>query len=393
MRGLRQSLVAVVFTSLFACTVVSAERVQTPAERAEFIATTLRQTPRWWQVPQTDVKERARITDIYVKLAHYPNEDLRAGINLLLDESWPRSMMDRLNPTGAIDKVFAFLRVVFDVPPTLDRADRLYQTFGNPIVGETAEAIDFLWPYTIDRHGKLRLTGTLGMYMGQPPDLTEEFDTMARTLNRRLPPTAEYMAHLEQHEPFQQGYERHKSECAKIGNVALITRTTPDGNPASFTCVSPTDPRYRAQHVMEQTHPHGPRASASGSHWARYRRGHKSDWWSSERADNRWRRCVRMGEYDFTLCAAHDPLGQGSNLSVFHPALYGPCHQDNQAVCVDREARRVLDLPWKARCSAVSLINLAAASHQYLERAMPQTGNPRRRWRGPRRTDCVRYEH
>jgi hypothetical protein len=252
MRGLRQSLVAVVFTSLFACTVVSAERVQTPAERAEFIATTLRQTPRWWQVPQTDVKERARITDIYVKLAHYPNEDLRAGINLLLDESWPRSMMDRLNPTGALDKVFAFLRVVFDVPPTLDRADRLYQTFGNPIVGETAEAIDFLWPYTIDRHGKLRLTGTLGMYMGQPPDLTEEFDTMARTLNRRFPPTAEYMAHLEQHEPFQQGYERHKSECAKTGNVALITRTTPDGNPASFTCVSPTDPRYRAQHVMEQ---------------------------------------------------------------------------------------------------------------------------------------------
>jgi hypothetical protein len=97
-------------------------------------------------------------------------------------------MIDRLNPSGAVDKVFAFLRVVFDVPSTVDRAEHLYQTFGNPIVGEQAEAIDLLWPYSIDLRGKLRLTGTMRMFMGQPPDLLKEFDTMARTLNRRFPP-------------------------------------------------------------------------------------------------------------------------------------------------------------------------------------------------------------
>jgi hypothetical protein len=193
MRRLSQSLCAVIFISLFACAGCSSERVDasnTAAERAEFIANTLRQTPRWWQVPQTDVKERARITDTYVKLAHYPNEDLRAGIKLLLDQSWPKSSIDRLNPSGAVDKVFAFLRVVFNVPLTVDRTDHVYQTLGNPFVGEHAEARDFLWPYSIDHRGKLRLTaGELGMPHGQVPDLLQEFDTMARTLNRRFPPT------------------------------------------------------------------------------------------------------------------------------------------------------------------------------------------------------------
>jgi hypothetical protein len=89
MRRLLQSVLAVIFTSVLGCAGVSPERVETGAtsgERAEFIASTLRQTPNWLQVAETDIKERARITDIYVTLAHYRNEDLRAGINLLLDE-------------------------------------------------------------------------------------------------------------------------------------------------------------------------------------------------------------------------------------------------------------------------------------------------------------------
>jgi biopolymer transport protein ExbD len=68
---------------------------------------------------------------------------------------------------------------------------------------------------------------------------------------RSGPPTAEDMELMMQHEQFQQEYERQKLECAKTGNVALVTPTASDGNHASFRCVSPTDPLYRAQHVME----------------------------------------------------------------------------------------------------------------------------------------------
>jgi biopolymer transport protein ExbD len=68
---------------------------------------------------------------------------------------------------------------------------------------------------------------------------------------RSGPPTAEDMELMMQHGQFQQEYERQKLECAKTGIVALVTPTASDGNHASFTCVSPTDPLYRAQHVME----------------------------------------------------------------------------------------------------------------------------------------------
>lgn len=68
---------------------------------------------------------------------------------------------------------------------------------------------------------------------------------------RSGPPTAEDMELMMQHEQFQQAYERQKLGCAKTGYVALVTPTTSDGNHASFTCVSPTDPQYRAQHASE----------------------------------------------------------------------------------------------------------------------------------------------
>jgi hypothetical protein len=68
---------------------------------------------------------------------------------------------------------------------------------------------------------------------------------------RSGPPTAGDMELVRQHEQFQQEYESQKLECAKTGNVALVTPTAPDGNHASFTCVFPTDPQYRAQHVIE----------------------------------------------------------------------------------------------------------------------------------------------
>lgn len=68
-------------------------------------------------------------------------------------------------------------------------------------------------------------------------------------------PTPGDLELIKRHEQFQQEYQRQKLECVKTGKVALVTPMTPDGNQASFTCVSHDDPQYEAQHPTEPEPP------------------------------------------------------------------------------------------------------------------------------------------
>jgi hypothetical protein len=185
-RSMKVTFVLISVLGAFTAVIDASEKVTTgtpSAKPSELIAMTLRECADWTHVSPVNVRERKRITDTYLRLARFSNQDLRSGISLFLN-SYPRRNTSYVE---ASEKVFALLRVVFDVPLKLDAQNgQLYQQWGNPIVGPGER--DFLWPFTVDDHGHLHLTAaTAATYLGAPPDVSREFDVMARTLQRRFP--------------------------------------------------------------------------------------------------------------------------------------------------------------------------------------------------------------
>lgn len=70
------------------------------------------------------------------------------------------------------------------------------------------------------------------------------------------PRRPEDLERLKRQEQFDQQYRDQKLVCGTTGKVALIIPRTPNGDQVSFTCVSPKDPRYEAQHLTEPEPPH-----------------------------------------------------------------------------------------------------------------------------------------
>ena len=82
--------------------------------------------------------------------------------------------------------MFAFLRVVFDLPARFNPAnERLpFELLGNPL---HFDGVDLLWPFSIN-NGQLQLTsGPLGALSGPSYDPFADFDQMALRLRRRFP--------------------------------------------------------------------------------------------------------------------------------------------------------------------------------------------------------------
>jgi hypothetical protein len=154
---------------------------------AATIATALSQCPKWTRISPTDIAQREQITKIYMDLAHYPTDAIRAGVALYLESYALQSPYVYL----ANQKVFACLRVVFAVPATIDitglRSPTLYTVWGNPRSGNT---LDLLWPFSTDGSGTLVLSGAdAPFHSGPMPDEIADFHVMEMNLERRFPPT------------------------------------------------------------------------------------------------------------------------------------------------------------------------------------------------------------
>lgn len=150
--------------------------------RADLVARQLQRCPLWTEVSEQDLKRREQITETYRSLAQYDTATIRAGMVLYLNRNpvlSPQRYEDGL-------KIFAFLRVVFQVPRRFDavREHVPFETAGNPVY---PDGLDLLWPFSMDDHGHLQLTGVAIGLSGPAYDPLADFDQMARRLPRRFP--------------------------------------------------------------------------------------------------------------------------------------------------------------------------------------------------------------
>jgi hypothetical protein len=150
---------------------------------AAHIAMELERCPSWTSVPQQDIARRKEITVAYSTLAKYSTDAIRGGVALYVESH------SRRDPAyqEVVGKVFAFVRVVFRVPPHLQVGrDLLYAIQGNPVSAD--HVIDFLWPYSIDSAGELTLTGVPPVASSGPPyEAIPDFEQMENRLERRFP--------------------------------------------------------------------------------------------------------------------------------------------------------------------------------------------------------------
>jgi hypothetical protein len=156
---------------------------ETSLKGSKLLALELARCPLWTEVPGKDVVARKRITHAYEGLAHYDNATIRTGISLYLQSfasfSWENYK--------AGEKIFAFLRVVFEVPRRFDatKGGLPYGILGNPV---HSDGVDLLWPFSLEHDGQLALTGVdLVFHSGPPYDPIADFDQMASRLERRFP--------------------------------------------------------------------------------------------------------------------------------------------------------------------------------------------------------------
>ena len=183
---LRVAAAVLMCVAVVSCSPGSRDRVvNVKPGKADVIARALQRCPLWTQTSERDIKQRQQITDMYLVVAQYDTTAIRDGIALYLN-SYPASSPHRFD---AGDKIFALLRVVFEVPRLFDvRRERLpFSLRGNPV---QADGVDLLWPFSAGNDGHLQLTGVdLGVYSGPAYDPLADFDQMAVRLARRFPPS------------------------------------------------------------------------------------------------------------------------------------------------------------------------------------------------------------
>lgn len=159
--------------------------VNSKTEGAGFVAGELERCALWTSVPKYDIEARRQITKTYVALAHFDTATVRAGIASYVN-SYVISGRPEFRYVDATQKVYAFLRVVFKVPPRVDASSGSpFGLMGNPVY---PDGVDMLWPFSMDNAGRLELTGLdSGLHTGVPYDPLPDFDKMASRLERRFP--------------------------------------------------------------------------------------------------------------------------------------------------------------------------------------------------------------
>jgi hypothetical protein len=135
--------------------------------------------PSWLAVAGDDQKLRAKITRRYLEIARSDNETIREGLQQL--QLSDNSLVGYMR-LKADAKVFALLRVLFDIPRGFLSSEGNYGSWGSPV---SKGRVNLLWPYEKDPQGHLVLMGVAGHYYGVPYNALAEFDEFAARFPRR----------------------------------------------------------------------------------------------------------------------------------------------------------------------------------------------------------------
>jgi len=150
------------------------------ASGAQIVYSELQRCPSWQEIRGDEVEFRQGITRLYLGLGHYNTETIKKGIQDYIASNKPLSP----EAFNAEAKIFAFLRVIFDVPAGYIKikGDEHYGSWGSPVKdGE----VNLLWPYSKDNAGNLTLTGIASDYYGPPYDPIAEFEEFRVKYSRR----------------------------------------------------------------------------------------------------------------------------------------------------------------------------------------------------------------
>lgn len=157
--------------------------------KVHYIVEQLKQSPSWMDVIRKDgdYALRDKITRIDFLVASFDTETIRKAIRLYMNGLHASDYLE-----GAA-KIFVLLRVVFDVPGSVNAKDAKY--FGGwanpsdyPDPRVTGRA-DLLWPFRVGKEGQLVLYGTAAMYNGGPYEPLQEFDFFNKQFGRRMIPS------------------------------------------------------------------------------------------------------------------------------------------------------------------------------------------------------------
>ena len=137
----------------------------------------LRRCPTWILLRPDEIELRAGTTRIYYEIAKFDNATIREALIYFCS-----SGEKDLDSTRDQAKIFALLRVVFDVPAGFLSSLPHWGSWGSPVV---EGRVNLLWPFRHGDGGRLILEGMPVSYFGPPYDALAEFDYFATRFMRQ----------------------------------------------------------------------------------------------------------------------------------------------------------------------------------------------------------------
>lgn len=141
----------------------------------------LEDCPAWSRALKENVDIREKILQCMERISQHDLTDIREG----LAQYTSQNNIHRTDYLARMGTTLILNRYLFNVPP-VPKAP--YRSFGGWVPSpEDKDQLNYLWPLSIDKDGKLALTGTLGAYLGGSHQAIAEFDYFNGTFGLRKP--------------------------------------------------------------------------------------------------------------------------------------------------------------------------------------------------------------
>ncbi len=158
----------------------------------EVVTRKLRACPAWARLPTLDREglgrqARAQVVDALEEVRQLPLDVIReAMVQFILKVE--RLEMEGLEYSETLDKFVLLNKYVFAVPE--EAPEGAVRTFGgwDGHVPGPPDAVNYLWPFTQEPDGSLRLTGSPVFWTGSPYGPLDAFDYYRREFGRRTLP-------------------------------------------------------------------------------------------------------------------------------------------------------------------------------------------------------------
>jgi len=172
-------LAAIAILSCSHCLCADVNAAADHRARVMVVVEELRSCPSWSDSYAYQTGLRAEITRKNMEMAQNDTETLRDAIDFVLAEI-PHENPERHRLES---KIFAFLRIVFNIPEGYLDPTSMSTGFGSPWKNGN---VDILWPYAYNKDNKLELIGECGHYMGPAYDPLADFDRLSTRFGRRF---------------------------------------------------------------------------------------------------------------------------------------------------------------------------------------------------------------